>query len=571
MVVQEPVGTVLAAVDDSRRYASVVGGLVLTAGTADPPTRLEIAVRDALAVGGQAGLVAGAQLSLARWHARHNSGQAPIHYRRYLEIQVEARQDPEPLDVAALVSSGSSGLLDRWQNACGDEPHLEGEDGGENKHLDRWLAIAVAGDMVHADRVRELLTLNEAVRTSERALQEGVESSCALVCDAASILRRAVSAPADEELLAAAIELVERVEREYGSLTASLSATSILWAAATGWRQGDPLRERLEEYARPEVDGDEADLRAAAHKWAQRDLLMATLHGEDLGDHGSLEHPRAAALSAVARAHRAWAAKNVDGLRRLLETSLSSLLNLELRETVVTAELRLALALTAQREGDSRRARAELEQYDAVTSELSGYSSLRSYVGEVVARGADLTGTSVARLPRHALATVGPWWQTESVGAEPRTFRVAPDPLGVARRLDELSDAWQYDVPAFVVGARELADDIYRSRPSDEHTELSLRCAQVDALLRLGRIDHALRVARWAASRMRERQGEFWGALRTQLMVAEARACLGSGDPDVLNEWLIANPTVSTPEMSKLASLIGAAANTDSVGSNEYV
>jgi hypothetical protein len=475
----------------------------------------EVAIRDLQALhAGPCEHSQRARLRLARAVACWAPDAAHRHYRAYVAADRPLHDTPDTVDLALLAEQGDWETIRRWAGDGGAATLLP--DARVRRLVPDGAALATATD---------LLRLHESV-SAGRPVPEAASSSPHVV--ALTAAAGAALATGDRRALVRAHGAATGIARTRGAIAGAVAAaTVVLVAASSGAATELPPTARAVRRLRA-LDGLRVPEARLLRAWLDVDRLA-----EPAGAPGRSAHLRRALLAG--EAHRSRLPLDA-GPRASVERALAEALHAAGAETALTAALRASLALDALRRGQTDAARAELgplRRHDGPRS-TGPVVELARVLGDVT----EVLGTSwcsvTARAhPDHDRQTFADRWARAAGGLPGSAVAAHPldemHPVRVADRAREVAELRQRDAAAFVRAAGALCDDLLRHGCHAYLFVFSLRVAQAETLLVLGRVEHARGVAGYAADRLRRLLPGEVGLVHAA-EVAEARARLATGD-----------------------------------------
>ncbi|WP_158372716.1 hypothetical protein [Cellulosimicrobium cellulans] len=487
-----------------RTRAARVVGLCETRPTPGRTVAAEVAVRDVEAVeGAQVG--AALRLRLARAVARVDPGTAARLYREHVEAAAGGPA-PEPDDVLRLAEQGEWDVLGQWWGDDADR---------------RAGALAALLDPAGGAPLRALVVL------LDRLFADGVVPAPVQGPADAERLRALVEESlrsGDPAALGAASRAAEAVERRRGAAAGWLATVGVLAAGVATGAVGEDGRRTLAARLSRLEDGV-PHLRALRGWWDVEPLI-----GPGTGA-GSTRTRLASWTAAVARADAALDEPGPAAHRQEIRDALGAALAAAGGDTGLTRELRRCLVLEAARRGEVRLARAELGALTAAGAPDAARRRQRRALRRVVdALDTDWCVTRPRRLspPAHAPRTPGD-----------------VHPVRVAERAAVLARLRQDDPGAFADAAGAFADELCGAGYENHRFLLSLRVAQAEVLLALGRVKHAARLARYADRQVRAQLAHD-DDLRAASALVRIRAELASGSVEAARAAADALPPAGT-------------------------
>ncbi|VTR78293.1 hypothetical protein [Cellulomonas hominis] len=487
----------------------------------------EVAVRDLEAV--HAGPCRHSQplrLRLARLAARDDPRAAHGHYRAYVAAGAPLREPPGAADLALLAGAGDWATVRAWA----------GDDRADTLFTGALVRRLVA-DGAGVPAVLDLLRLHGSLADGRTDAPGGPD---ALVASLGSALR-SVLRTSDQEALLRGSTAVTALARTRGAVAGAVTAAALLLVVAgTGTGAALPVRSRARERLRA-LDEDRTPAARLLRAWLDVDALR-----DDAGPAGTRCRSGHLERVHVALETRRAGLPLAAPVRARVEAALAETLRAAQEETVLTATLRLSLALDGLRRGRVAAPTAELSRLrrDDSPGAAGGAAAAAGVLDEVARTMGSRwrasvppgrrTGTEDAAAPAHrGSPTLAGRWERASqqlLGPAAGADATGPvHPVGVADRAREVARLQDQSAAAFVTAAGTFCDDLLRQGCEAYVLVFSLRVVQAETLLRLGRLRHAGDVARYAADRLRRfLPGE--AELIDAADVVALRARLATGD-----------------------------------------
>jgi hypothetical protein len=513
-----------------RARADAACAAYLTTSTPRDLAAARAALRDLDAVaGGPAS--AGHLLDLARHAAARRDVAAVALYREHVAART-AGPPPTVDDLALLADHDAWATVGAWASP--------------SQVLD--VLVRDGGRADPARAVGDLLRLHQDV-ASGRPARTGPDAPGRVAALATALADLLVAGRWDRvEQAAAAVDAIRAADGDRAALVAA--ATTVLAAVAAGAPE-DAVGPALDDLALPLAPSAEHNRRARLLRlWLDLDPVDAVRRARrsTTAPAGSSARPptRPPALPPASRDGRplsalaGWAVlreraqqpgwRDRPDPRTELRSALAAALGAAGGDTGLTRGLRLCLVTEELRRGALAEAGAELDQLrqaGASAEDAPWWAQVRALAAEVLQTlDTDWTGEPAPERPGGGgLATR---WTTlvEHGRASPVD---AHHPAVVADRAREVAALRTSDPRRFVDVAGAFCDELLAAGHALPRCVFSLRVAQADTLLRLGRITHARRVAQYAAGRLRHELPDAT-ALITAADVARVRACLATGD-----------------------------------------